>query len=53
MFIWSSARENLSLGFAYKKGADQPAHLRSLISAFVILLLENIISRPIYMHRAS
>ena len=29
----------------YNKGADQPAHPRSLISAFVIRLLENIISR--------
>ena len=27
------------------KGADQPAHPRSLISAFVIRLLESIISR--------
>ena len=29
--------------FANNKGADQPAHLRSLISAFVIRLLESII----------
>ena len=36
-------RENLPLGFATNKGADQPAHSRSLISAFVIRLLENII----------
>ena len=27
------------------KGADQPAHPRSLISAFVIRVLESIISR--------
>ena len=27
------------------KGADQPAHLRRLISAFVIRLLESIISK--------
>ena len=27
------------------KGADQPAHMRSLISAFVIQLLKSIISR--------
>ena len=32
-------------GFANNKGADQPAHPRSLISAFVICLLESIISR--------
>ena len=29
------------LGFANSKGADQPAHPRSLISAFVIRLLES------------
>ena len=32
-------------GFANNKSADQPAHLRSLISDFVICLLESIISR--------
>ena len=31
--------------FANNKGTDQPAHLRSLISAFVIRLLESTISR--------
>ena len=31
--------------FANNKGTDQPAHLRSLISAFVIHLLESIIYR--------
>ena len=35
-------RENLSSGFANNTGADQPAHLRNLISAFVILFLESI-----------
>ena len=43
------SRENLSLGegggVANNKGTDQPAHPRNLISAFVIPLLENIISR--------
>ena len=38
------ARDNPSSGFANNKGADQPAHSRSLISAFVIRLLECIIS---------
>ena len=33
------------LWFANNKGADQPVHLRSLISAFVICILESIISR--------
>ena len=32
-------------GFGNNKGADQPAHPRSLISAFVIPLLESTISR--------
>ena len=33
------------LRFVNNKGADQPVHLRSLISAFAIYLLESIISR--------
>ena len=32
-------------GFANSKGADQPAHPCRLISAFVICLLESIISK--------
>ena len=32
-------------GFEYNKVPDQPAHQRSLISAFVIRLLDGIISR--------
>ena len=32
-------------GFANNKGADQPGHPRSLISAFVIHVLESITSR--------
>ena len=32
-------------GFANNPSADQPAHLRSLISAFVFRLLESIMSR--------
>ena len=36
--------ENLSSVFANNKGADQPAYPRSLISAFIIRLLESIIS---------
>ena len=41
--IWASTRENLSSGFANNTGADQPAHPRSLIRAFVIHFLESII----------
>ena len=33
------------LGFANNKGADQPAHTHSLISAFVIRFLESTISK--------
>ena len=40
----ASTRENLSSGFANNKAADQPAHAGSLISAFVVHLLESIIS---------
>ena len=43
--IWAWSRENLSSEFANNKSADQPAHAGSLISAFVIHLLESIISR--------
>ena len=38
-------QENLSAGCANNKGADQPAHLCSLISTFVIRLLESTISK--------
>ena len=31
--------------FAYNKGADQPAHPRRLVSAFVIHFLESVISK--------
>ena len=35
----------MSLGFANNKDADQPVHPHRLISAFVIRLLESIISK--------
>ena len=41
--IWASTRGMLSLGVVNNTGADQPAHPRSLISAFVIRLLEGTI----------
>ena len=49
IFIWASSRENLSSGgggggSANNTGADQPAHPRSLISAFVIRFLKSTIS---------
>ena len=42
---WALMQDNLSLGFANNKDTDQPAHPCSLISAFVICLLESIIYR--------
>ena len=41
--VWMG--ENLSSGFANNKGADQPVHPCSLVSAFFIHLLESIISK--------
>ena len=38
-------REGLYQGFAQNKGANQTAHLLSLISAFVIHILESIMFR--------
>ena len=43
--IWASLQENMSSLFANNKGADQPVHPLSLISTFVIRLLESIISK--------
>ena len=43
--IWASTRENLFSGFTNNTGADQPAHLRRLISTFVIHFLKSIISK--------
>ena len=46
MGLFGHRREKTCLrGVANNKGAYQPGHPRSLISAFVILLLERIISR--------
>ena len=43
--IWASMRETLTVMLANNKGADQPAHPRSLISAFVIRYLKCKVSR--------
>ena len=45
VLLWASKGENLSLEFVNNKGTDQPALPRSLISAFVIRLLECITSK--------
>ena len=41
--IWATSWENLFLLYANNKGADQPAHSRSLISTFVVRCLDSII----------
>ena len=41
---WAMSWENLFMPYAKNKGADQPAHPRNLISAFVVHCLDSIIS---------
>ena len=43
--VRASSQENLTLLHANNKGADQPTHLRSLVSAFVVRFLERIIAK--------
>ena len=38
--IWATSWENLFLPYANNKGADQPVHVHSLISAFVVPCLD-------------
>ena len=46
LFKYGPRREKTCLpGFVNNKGTDQPVHPRSLISTFVIRLLDNIISK--------
>ena len=40
---WAMSWENLFMPYANNKGADQPVHLHSLISAFVVRCLDSII----------
>ena len=42
--IWAASWQKLFLAYANDKGADQPAHPRSLISTFVVRCLDSIIS---------
>ena len=42
---WASTQESCLCGFANNKGANQPAHPRSLVSVFVIRFLKSIISK--------
>ena len=41
--IWATSWENLFMPYANNKGADQPAHARSLISTFVVRCLDSMI----------
>ena len=43
--MWASKQEILYSVFENNKGADKPVHPSSLISTFVIRLLESIINR--------
>ena len=43
--IWATSWENLFMPDANNKGADQPAHPRSLISAFVVRCLDSIMPK--------
>ena len=42
-YVWATSWENLFLPYANNKDADQPTHLRSLISAFVVRCLDSIL----------
>ena len=43
VFNWTTFWENLFMPYANNKGADQLAHLRSLIGTFVVHCLDSII----------
>ena len=43
VFIWATSWETLFMPYMNNKGADQPAHPRSLISTFVARCLDSII----------
>ena len=47
--IWATSWENLFMQYANNKGADQPAHPRSLISTFVVHWLDSIIPLSFYI----
>ena len=45
ILYWPRRKKTCLRGFAINKGADQPAHPRSLISAFVIRFFESILCK--------
>ena len=44
VIIWALSREKLFMSYANNKSADQPVHLCSLISTFVVRCLDSIMS---------
>ena len=52
-YKWATSWENLLLQYTNNKGADQPAHPRSLISAFVVRCLDSIIPLVSSLYLAS
>ena len=42
--VWALSQENLTLVHGNNKGADQPAHPRSLVSPYAVPFLERIIA---------
>ena len=44
-YKWASTRETCLRRFVNNKGAEQPAHPRRLISAFIIRVLKRIMSK--------
>ena len=51
--IWAASWQNLVLPYANNKGADQPAHSRCLISAFVVRCLDSVIPLVSNLYLAS
>ena len=43
ILIWATSWENLFMAYGNNKGADQPVHPQSLISAFIFRCLDRII----------
>ena len=43
--IWALTQQNQTMLHAHNKGTDQPLHVHSLISAFIICSLENILPK--------
>ena len=45
-YVWATSWENLFMPYAKNKGTDQPAHIRSLISAFVVQRRRSACAQP-------